>query len=220
MHISNQTVPQVLCSITDVSSFYWLQIHGLIAHLTISSPWPLKLILQSHGRSSFRSSLGPLLPAWSSLLQSWSLLLSASGQNITHHANIQYMTSKVCSRWKHWEKYTHRFQMSALIVCPLRQHRTLSVDCFATCEATEFQISIQNLWIINSFCPKHCFAHWKQWDTAAVGFDRHSDLTVYLAYQKDTCRSSSAGIHWVERCNFIHEHAIYLSSCKCSVYSY
>lgn len=41
--------------------------------------------------------------------------------------------------------------MSVLIACPLWHTWTLSVDCFATCEATEFQISIRNLWITNSF---------------------------------------------------------------------
>lgn len=41
--------------------------------------------------------------------------------------------------------------MSALIACLLWHPWTVSVDCLATCEATEFQISIWNLWIINSF---------------------------------------------------------------------
>lgn len=65
--------------------------------------------------------------------------------------NIEYATGKVCSSGKCWEKCSKRFKMSVLIMCPLWHPQTVSVDCFATCAATEFQISIQNLWIINSF---------------------------------------------------------------------
>lgn len=114
---------------------------------------------------------------------------------------------QVCSIWKHWGKYTQRFQMSALIACPLRDHWALSADCFATCEATEFQISIQKLWIINSFVQNTALL------TGNSGIEQLLDLIgiqtwlyVWLT-EKDTCRSSSAGIQCVERYNFIHERS-------------
>lgn len=114
---------------------------------------------------------------------------------------------QVCSIWKQWGKYNQRFQMLALITCPLRDHWALSADCFATCEATEFQISIQNLWIINSFVQNTALL------TGNSRIEQLLDLIVIRTWlyvwltEKDTCRSSSAGIQCVERYNFIHEHS-------------
>lgn len=41
--------------------------------------------------------------------------------------------------------------MSSLFACPPNCPGTVSADCFATCEPTECQISLLNLWIVNSF---------------------------------------------------------------------
>lgn len=87
---------------------------------------------------------------------------------------------QVRSIWKH---YTQWFQMSALIACPLRDHWALSG---LLCHLWGHWIPDYYSQILNAkqLCPKHCFAHWKQRDRAAVGFDRHSDLTAYLAFRK------------------------------------
>ena len=41
--------------------------------------------------------------------------------------------------------------MSALFACPPNHPRTVSMDCYATCEGTECQISLLNLRVVNSF---------------------------------------------------------------------
>lgn len=67
-----------------------------VLQLTTFSPWPLKLTLQSHGRSSSHLLWDQPLPPWSSSLQLWSSLLSVSGQILTHLTNSQNL---VCERW-------------------------------------------------------------------------------------------------------------------------
>lgn len=50
-----------------------------------------------------------------------------------------------------WKKKMWLLQMSTLFACPPNHPRTVSVDCYATCEATECQISLLNLKVVNSF---------------------------------------------------------------------
>lgn len=49
------------------------------------------------------------------------------------------------------KKKIRLLQMSTLFACPPNHPRTVSVDCYATCEATECQISLLNLKVVNSF---------------------------------------------------------------------
>lgn len=81
--------------------------------LTTFSLLPLKLTLQSHGRSSCHSSWDPPPPPWSSSLQLWSSLLFASGQNKTYltvfkksecgKARLRWL--KICSNSEYLQKH-------------------------------------------------------------------------------------------------------------------
>lgn len=129
---------------------------------------------------------------------------------------IHYMTRKVCWSWKH-RKYTERFQMSTLIACPLRHPRTLSADCFATCEATEFQISIRNLWIINSFGQNTALLAGNSGTEQLLDLiGIQTRLCVWLTKKTHAQALLLGSIEWkyATLCMIVHPHTTYLSSSK------
>ncbi len=102
--------------------------------------------------------------------------------------------------------------MSTLFACPPNHPRTVSADCCATCEATECQISLLNLWIVNSFGQNATLLTGHSMVEQLLGL---IGLPSWPSTQNQLCGSPttknpdaplSAGPNWLGRCKRLFSH--------------